>query len=441
MSQKVKNSKALALADHVVDLLKKAGVHQCLVSARLSRSVETQVRDGKIEKLQEAQSSSVTVHLYVEGRYAAHSTSDLRPDELYAFLRDAVALTKMLDPDPDRSLPEAALAAKSLDALALADAAYIKVSADDRKRMVLEVDAASRKDKQVISATANFSDDDADWAIAASNGTRASQRSTTYSLGSEVTVGDGEKRPEDWWYVSGRSLAGLGNPADIGNEAARRALLRVGAKKDPSGKLTLLVENRAAGRLLSHWLQALLGGNLQQKRSFLEGKIGAVVASPLLTLRDEPGLLAGLGARSFDREGMVARDLVLVEQGALKNYFLDWYYAKKLKLSPTTGSLSNLTLPGGSGDVAKLAAGIDRGILVTSFNGGNSNSLTGDFSLGIQGRRIEKGVLGGPLTEMNLTGNHTTFWQTLHAVGGDPYVHSSLRTPSLVFEGAAVAGS
>ncbi|MBI5609631.1 MAG: TldD/PmbA family protein [Deltaproteobacteria bacterium] len=441
MSGKSVNSKALALADRTLDLLKKAGVHQALCSVRLSRSVETQARDGKIEKLQEAQSASLTVHLYVDGRYAAHNTSDLRPAELQAFLADAVALTRMLDPDPDRSLPEASRAAKSTDALALFDPAYPKIDADTRKRLVLEVDAASRVDKQVISATANFSDEDTDWAIAASNGTRASQRATSYSLGTEVTVGDGDKRPEDWWYVGARTLAGLQKPAEIGAEATRRAIARVGAKKDPSGKFTLVIENRAAGRLVSHWLQALLGGNLQQKRSFLDGKLGANIASPLLTLRDEPSLAVSMGARSFDREGMAAKPLALVEQGVLKNYYLDWYYAQKLKMAATTGSLSTLSLPGGSGDLAKLMAGIDRGILVTSFNGGNSNSLTGDFSLGIQGRRIEKGALAGPLTEMNLTGNHTTFWQTLRGVGGDPYPHSSLRMPSLVFEGAAVAGS
>ena len=441
MSGKASKSKALALADQVQDLLKKAGVGQSLVSARLSRGVETQVRDGHIEKLQEAQSASLTVHLYVEGRYAAHSTSDLRPAELQGFLRDAVALTRMLDPDPDRSLPDAAHAAHCVDALALYDSGYAKVDADTRKRLALEVDAASRSDKRVISATSSFADEDADWAIAASNGTRASQRVTAYSLGSEVTVGDGDKRPEDWWNVSARTLAGLGKPADIGAAATRRALERVGAKKDASGSLTLVIENRAAGRLLSHWLQAYVGGNLQQKRSFLEGQVGKTVASPLLTLRDEPGLLAGVGARSFDREGMAARDIVLVEQGVLRNYFLDWYYAAKLHLSPTTGSPSNLCLPGGSGDLAKLSAGVERGILVTSFNGGNSNSLTGDFSLGIQGRRIDKGVLGAPLTEMNLTGNHTQFWSTLRAVGGDPYPYGAIRTPSLLFEGAAVAGS
>ncbi len=441
MSNKAANSKALALADHTLDLLKKAGVQQALASARLSRSVETQARDGKIEKLQEAQSASLTVHLYVDGRYAAHNTSDLRPGELQSFLADAVALTRMLDPDPDRSLPAANRAAKSSDALALYDAGYAKIDADARKHLVMEVDAASRSDKRVISATANFSDEDSDWAIAASNGTRASQRSTSYSLGTEVTVGDGDKRPEDWWYVGARTLASLQKPAEIGAEAARRALARVGAKKDPSGKFTLVVENRAAGRLVSHWLQALLGGNLQQKRSFLDGKLGTAIASPLLTLRDEPDLLVSMGARSFDREGMAAQRLDVVDKGVLKNYYLDWYYAQKLKMSATTGSLSTLSLPGGSGDLAKLVAGIDRGILVTSFNGGNSNSLTGDFSLGIQGRRIEKGVLTGPLTEMNLTGNHTSFWQTLKAVGGDPYPHSSLRMPSLVFDGAAVAGS
>ncbi len=441
MSATTYHSKALALADQLGDLLKKAGVQHTLVSARLARNVETQVRAGKVEKLQEAQSAGVTVHLYVDGRYAVHSTSDLRPNELQSFLRDAVALTRMLDVDPDRSLPDAALVAKSTDALSIFDPNYGALTTDTRKQLALQVEAACHHDKRVISATTNFQDQDSDWALVGSNGTRAAQRATLYTLSADVTAADGDKRPEDGWQVNSRTLAGLGKAEAIGLEATERALSRVGAKKDASGSVTLIVENRAAGRLLSYWLQATLGSNLQQKRSFLEGMTGKPVASPQLTLRDVPGLIGSPGARSFDREGLAARDLTLIDQGVLKNYLLDWYYAKKLKLSPTTGAFSTLTTLGGNGNLAKLVSGIDHGILVTAFNGGNSNSLTGDFSLGFQGRRIEKGALTVPLTEMNLTGNHLAFWHTLKAVGADPYTHGSLQLPSLVFEGVAVAGT
>ena len=78
--------------------------------------------------------------------------------------------------------------------------------------------------------------------------------------------------------------------------------------------------------------------------------------------------------------------------------------------------------------------------LVTGFLGGNSNGTTGDFSLGVQGFRIRRGQIAEPVGEMNISGNHLDFWKRLVAVGNDPWPYSSLRTPTLVFEGVQFAG-
>ncbi len=80
------------------------------------------------------------------------------------------------------------------------------------------------------------------------------------------------------------------------------------------------------------------------------------------------------------------------------------------------------------------------GILITGFLGGNSNSTTGDFSLGIQGFRIRQGKIAEPVAEMNLSGNHLDFWKRLVAVGNDPHPYSSLRIPTLVFDKVQIAG-
>ncbi len=84
---------------------------------------------------------------------------------------------------------------------------------------------------------------------------------------------------------------------------------------------------------------------------------------------------------------------------------------------------------------------MSEGILVTGFLGGNSNSLTGDFSFGIHGFRVRKGQLAEPIGEMNISGNHLELWKKLVAVGNDPYPYSPMRTPTLVFEDVSVAGA
>ena len=80
------------------------------------------------------------------------------------------------------------------------------------------------------------------------------------------------------------------------------------------------------------------------------------------------------------------------------------------------------------------------GILVTSFLGGNSNSTTGAFSLGLSGFHVVNGERKEPISEMNLSGKHLDFWKQLVAVGNDPYLYSTTRSPSLMFDGASIAG-
>jgi PmbA protein len=180
---------------------------------------------------------------------------------------------------------------------------------------------------------------------------------------------------------------------------------------------------------------------VQQKRSFAEGKIGARLGSALLDLQDDPLVVRGLGSRLYDGEGIAARSFPIFEAGVLKSYYVDSYYGRKLGIPPTTGRTSNLTWKRGARTQAQLLADAGEGILVTGFLGGNSNGTTGDFSLGVRGFRIRGGKIAEPVGEMNVSGNHLELWNRLAAVGDDPYRYSSMRTPTLVFEGVQFAGT
>jgi PmbA protein len=205
--------------------------------------------------------------------------------------------------------------------------------------------------------------------------------------------------------------------------------------------MTILVEARAARTLLRHLVGPLSGGALQQKESFFEGHIGKVVGSGALTLSDEPLLERGLGSRPFDGEGIACRPRTLIDGGLLRSYLVDVYHGSKLGLAPTTGRSTNLVLAPGKKPLDALLAELKDGILVTSFLGGNSNSTTGVFSLGISGFRVANGEKREPISEMNISGTHLDLWKRLVAKGNDPYVYSTVRSPSLVFEGVSVAGT
>jgi PmbA protein len=432
------------IARDAVGLARKKGAAEASAVVGRNRDVEVDWRDGRIEKISDATTREVTLELYVGGRYSVASTSDLRPDALARFVEDAVTMTRALAKDPYRSLPDPALYRGQADVeLALDDPRYDRVDATQRRHLAQAAEAAAGAvpgAAAIQSVTGSFSDGWSESFRAHSNGFEGAQRQTQFWLSCSVSVRDDDNRPEDSDYAGARFLAELPSPEAIGRGAIERALSRRGAKKGKSAKMVMMVDRRVGGRFVGFLAQALSGASLQQKRSFLEGKLGQTIASAKLTLTDDPLRAKGFGSRRFDDEGIAARRLPIVEAGALRSYFIDTYYAKKLGVAPTTGRWSNLTFQPGDRSRAELIADLADGILVTSFLGGNSNTTTGDFSVGVRGFAIRNGKLAEPVAEMNVSGNQLELWRNLVAVGNDPNPYSSLLTPTLVFEGVQLAG-
>lgn len=422
-----------------------AGADEARVSVDRQRYVSLEYRERKVEKLEEATTNGLSLTLYLNGKYSSHRTSDLRKDGLAAFIRESVAMTKYLTEDQYRYLPEPELYAGRKDVdLDLVDAKYQSVQADKRHEVAKQVEAAALDlgGDKIISVTSGYYDSHSETATVASNGFEGAVEQTAFWSGAEVTARDeGDKRPSDWWWQGGSHRDFVADPVEIGRKAAQRALNRVGSDKIPTETMPIIVENRATGRLLG-WLGAGLDGrNLQQKSSFFEGKLGEQVASPVLTVADDPFVKRGQNSRLFDGEGIAARPLPVIEKGVLRTFFIDTYYGRKLGMAPTTGSPSNSVFELGDKGPDDWMKELGRGVLVTGFIGGNSNSSTGDFSAGIQGFYFENGSIVKPVAELNIAGNHLEFWKQLVGLGNDPYEYSSLRSPCLVFEGVSVSGA
>jgi PmbA protein len=227
---------------------------------------------------------------------------------------------------------------------------------------------------------------------------------------------------------------------ELGREATRRALQELGAKPEKSGEYACVLENRIVGRLLGGMIRPLGGNAIQQRRSFLADKLGQKIAAGRLSIVDDPLLVGGLASRPYDSEGMSAVRRPVLERGVLKGFFLDTYYASKLGKEATIGRPTNLVFSPGKRDLPALLKAMRRGILVTGFSGGNANAATGDFSIGIRGMWIENGKPVRPVSEMNLAGNHLTFWKRLQELGSDPFRSSSTVAPSLRFAPVQFSG-
>jgi PmbA protein len=436
-------SELLHSAASAVEMAKKAGAQDAWASLSRDRSVSYTYRDGKIEKVEESTSRGLGISLYVDGRYSSHSTTDLRPERLQSFIKEAVALTRALQPDPHRKIPDPALFKDrpTVD-LERQDPSIAKISREQREAWCAEMDARAHTDPRVISAESGLFSGESQGASASSNGFSGTWEGSYVGYNCTATVREGEdKRPEGSAVAVGRFLAGLPEPAKIAEKALARALTRLGSKKGPTIRATMVVDPEAAVSLISRALGPASAAAIQQGRSFWTGKLGQPLFGDKLTILDDPLIARGLGSRHFDGEGISAKRMPIVEKGVVKNLYVDTYYGRKLGMAPTTGSSSNRVVALGDRALADLLAQAGSGIYVTSWLGGNSDSTTGDFSLGLRGHLIENGKIGAPIGEMNVTGNLPTLYKSLIAVGNDPYPYSSLRAPTLVFEDVQFSGA
>ncbi len=421
----------------------KNGADETAVNFSNSREVEVSYRDKQLEKLKESSKNSISIDIYTGKKYSSHSTNDIRKESLSKFIEEAVASTKYLAVDEFRGLPDPKYYPSELKTgLDLYDPAQEKVEPAERTRIAKELEeAAYTVSDKIISVTSSYSDASYSSIQMHSNGFTGEKESTMFYFGADVTVKDDNGgRPSGGDYSISRFYKDLPNPADVGKSAAEKAVKKLGQKKIQSGKYDMLVENKVGYRPLAVVFGVLNGRSLQQKRSFLEGALNTKIASEKLTIIDDPFIPKGFGSRYYDGEGLAAKKRTVFEKGVLRTYFIDTYYGKKLGMEPTSGGFSNLVFETGNKSLEQMIKNMNKGIFVTGFIGGNSNPVTGDFSFGIVGYLVENGEIVQPVNEMNISGNGKDFLQKIVEVGSDPHPYSSIKIPSLAYEGVEFSG-
>ena len=432
-----------ALAAYLIDLAKKNGADEIAIDLNEECDFGVLYRDGGIEQLEESRQCSLSVDLYCQHRFSSHSTNNLNKAALTDFIKKSVHTTKYLAADKFRELPNAKYYSSLPETdLKLYDPIFDQIKTEDRIHFVKEIYEKSRNiSDKIISFATSYADTAFSNLKMHSNGFSGHTRGTLFTANAEVTVKDSDARPEDWYSVQNRYNKGILSAEIIGQKAVWGALKKIGQVKIASGKYSMLVENRAARRLISMLMSPMSAASIQQKSSYMDGMLNKAVTSKVLTIIDNPHIPGGLGSRNFDEDGIAARERTIIQNGILHQYYVDNYYGNKLGMKPNGGSCSNLLFNNGSQSIEELAIRIKRGIFITGFNGGDYNSTTGDFSFGISGFLIVDGEFAKPINEMNVYGNAISFWHKLTQLGNDPYPYSKWQVPSLLFEDIDFSGS
>jgi PmbA protein len=421
-------------ASRVVELARRHGAEQCDVFAVAFDESNVTVRKGEVEKLIEAGSRSLGLRVINGGRTAVCSTSDLGADSLDHLAREAVELANISAPDEYSGLPDAALFARPTpDRLQLFDERLGALTTDEKLAMALECESAALAHDPRITNTdgASLSTRAGEVALVNSLGFAASYPATTISLSAQVMADDADgKKRNAFWYASERSLHRMPAPAEIGRIAAQRAVDQLGARKVGTRQVPVVFEPMMAAGLLRDVAAAANGSALYRGATFLAGRAGELLASPLFTLLDDPTEPGRAGSRPFDAEGVAARRTALFEDGVFCGFLFDAYTGRRMGAA-STGSAqrsvetlpfpgaSNLVLRPGPSSAEDVIAGVQDGLYLTSVMGPGYNPTTGDYSRGAGGFWIENGRVAFPVTEINISGRMAEMLAAVDAVASD----------------------
>lgn len=430
------------IARWAMDFALKNGSQQARVSIITATNNSFEYRNTQLDKLHQSSENKLYVEVFVDGRYGSFSTNRIVKSEIEAFIKEGIVSTKYLAEDICRQLPDATRYYKSDGrGLDLFDQSFDSISAENKLDIARQaVDEVVGSDERIISVSSTYDDGVGAEYMIASNGFEAESSDSAYNLTVEVSLKtSSDARAESYWFDSSIYWSDL-KRSGIGQKALERALRKIGQTKIKSGTYDMLLDNTTASRLFSPMISALYGSALQQKASFLLDSLGQKITADVLTVTDTPHQTKAFGARWFDGEGVATTERTIIEKGVLQTYFIDTYNSKKMDIEPTIASPSIITVGLGQRSFDQILVSLDKAIWITGFNGGNTNPTTGDFSFGIEGFLVEKGIVSIPISEMNITGNLLDLWSHLLEVGNDPRENSSWRMPSLLFENVNFSG-
>lgn len=415
---------------------------------------ETLVRLGQVEQLKEAGSRALGLRVFQGNRTASTSTSDLSPQGIEQLISSAMSLVRVTSEDPFAGLPERGEFGAIPGDLDLYHEDVYSLPPAERIEYARRTEAAAMAADPRIrnSGGGGFDAATGRKILSNSRGFVGEVRQSSCSISTQPIAqsADGAMQ-RDYWFSSQRSLALLDTPEAVGQEAARRTVRRLGARRVATQKVPLVFAPEVAVSILGAIFGAVNGNAIYRSASFLAGKLGEKVGGDNLTVVDDGTMVGGFGSSPFDGEGLPTRRKVVLDRGMLTSYLLNTYAARKLGLqstgnaarglagSPGIGA-GNFYLEPGEKSPEQILAGIPSGLYVTELIGHGVNVVTGDYSQGASGLWIENGELAYPVEEITVAGNLKEMLHNISSIGNDLIFRSSIACPTISIEGMTIAG-
>lgn len=440
----------LSLMEDLIRTAKAAGADAADVVAFDGASLAVTMRKGRLERLEREEAGDLGLRVLIGARSAIVSTSARDPKTLREAVERAVAMARVVPEDPFSGLAETGRPFVPSEDLQLNDPSEPAPEALIESAGVMEAAAL------VVPGVTNSEGADASWSrtrvsLVSSNGFSGAYDVSRWSLAVAVLAGEGTGMERDNDHDTRVWGVDLRDPAEIGRTAGERTVRRLDPRRLSSGPMPVVFEDKIARSLIGHLASAISGSSIARGTSFLKDKMDAAVLPEGMSIIDDPFRPRGLRSRPFDGEGLIPARRALVENGVLRTWLLDLRSARKLGLRPTghgsrgtsgppSPSTHNVHLTPGTKTPGELIGEISDGLFVTDLLGFGVNGVTGDYSRGAAGFRIENGKLTHPVSEVTVAGNLAEMFRRLEAAN-DLQFRFGTDSPTLRVDGMTVAGA
>ncbi|MCD6379213.1 TldD/PmbA family protein [bacterium] len=438
------------LIDYILDLASAEGV-ECDVYGEDSTGIEIEMHRGNTESIEKYRERGIGIRLVKENRVGYAFTSDLSFVSLDKMFGEASIIAENSTPLGEDMLAELQPldTEENLSHNDLPRGAIDKRIEDLRE---MEESVFDYSSSIVNTEGAGYSETNSIITVGSSRGfVREEKRGSCSTFISAISSRSDEMR-SGWYWAQANHPSDI-NFVSIGKKAAERSVNLLGSRKVPGGRYPIVFDQMAFIDILG-FLEDTLSAELVLKgMSCLSGKLNKVVGPEFLSIVDDPGLEGGCFNSLFDDEGVPRRRYELIKSGELMGYLHTAMTARKMNVKPAGNALrssfkdtprpgaTNLYIEPGEKTPDDILSELSEGLYVQDIMGiHTADSISGDFSVGVNGHYIKLGADDCPICEMTVSGNVLDILSGIRYISNDLVFMGSLGSPSVLVEGLSVSG-